>query len=461
MKDKNKDWKEQVKDVVEVLDISEGTEKKEEEVEKTPNKEEVEAKEVEVAQEGNSNKEQKESEISAKGENDTTSVKPEEQQETKEENKSEESEESEEKEVSLTLDDELENEGITLHDKLDDSKQAKVEVLAQEVKDRHSIIFFGSRAQEAINRVSESMLEGVKSKDLGYAGENLTKLVTTLKGFDIDELDPTKKQGFLSKIFGFASPVEKFLAKYDDVRVQIDKIVDDLEDKKSKLLVDVTSLERLYKANMEFIKDLDDYIAAGAYKVKELNSELLSLESDAKGNKKLEKRLGIRDKRALITALEARVHDLKLSRMVALQSLPSIRLIQDNNKTLVEKINSTMVNTLPLWKNQLAQAVTIFRSKKASESIKAAQDFTNELLEENAKKLKEATKEITEQANRGVFDIESIKKANKTLIDSINESLDITYKAKKARKEAEIELVKIEDQLKNALVAAEKRKIKA
>ena len=368
---------------------------------------------------------------------------------------------SEEKEIIPTLEDELKNEGIALHDELDEAKQAKVEVLAGEVKDRHSIIFFGSRAQEAINRVSESMLEGVKSKDLGYAGENLTNLVTTLKGFDIDELDPTKKQGFFSKIFGFASPVEKFLAKYDDVRVQIDKIVDDLEDKKSKLLVDVTSLERLYKANMEFIKDLDDYIAAGAYKVKELSSELLSLEDDAKGDKKLEKRLGIRDKRALITALEARVHDLKLSRMVALQSLPSIRLIQDNNKTLVEKINSTMVNTLPLWKNQLAQAVTIFRSKKASESIKAAQDFTNELLEENANKLKEATKEITEQANRGVFDIESIKKANKTLIDSINESLDITFKAKKARKDAEIELVKIEDQLKEALVAAEKRKIKA
>ena len=360
-----------------------------------------------------------------------------------------------------TLDEELKKEGIALYDELDDAKQAKIEVLAKEVKDRHSIIFFGSKAQEAINRVSESMLEGVKSKDLGYAGENLNKLVTTLKGFDIEELDPTKKQGFFSKLFGFASPVEKFLAKYDDVRVQIDKIVDDLEDKKSKLLVDVTSLERLYKANLEFIKDLDDYIVAGAYKLKELESELKQLEEEAKGDKKLEKRLGIRDKRALITALEARVHDLKLSRVVALQSLPSIRLIQDNDKTLVEKINSTMVNTLPLWKNQLAQAVTIFRSKKASESIKAAQDFTNELLEENAKKLKEATKEITEQANRGVFDIESIKKANKTLIDSINESLDITYKAKQARKDAEVELVKIEDQLKEALVAAEKRKIKA
>jgi len=358
------------------------------------------------------------------------------------------------------LEEEVKKEGIELHKDLDEAKQAKIEILADEIKDRHSVIFFGARAQEAINRVSESMLQGVKSKDLGYAGENLNQLVTTLKGFDIDELDPTKKQGFFSKIFGFASPVQRFLSKYDEVRVQIDKIVDDLEEKKSKLLTDITALERLYKANYEFIKDLDQYIAAGVYKLKVLNEELKELEKEAQGSPKLEKKLGVRDKRALITALEARVHDLKLSRVVALQSLPSIRLIQDNNKTLVEKINSTLVNTLPLWKNQLAQAVTIFRSKKASESIKAANDFTNELLEENAKKLKEATKEITEQANRGVFDIESIKKANKTLIESINESLEITTKAKAARRKAEEELQEIEKQLHEALVAAEKRKIK-
>ncbi|HIO91131.1 MAG TPA: toxic anion resistance protein, partial [Campylobacterales bacterium] len=170
-------------------------------------------------------------------------------------------------------------------------------------------------------------------------------------------------------------------------------------------------------------------------------------------------KLGVRDKRALITALEARVYDLKLSRTVALQALPSIRLIQDNNKTLVEKINSTIVNTLPLWKNQLAQAVTIYRSKKASESIKAAQDFTNELLEGNAKKLQEANKEVTQQAQRGVFDIESVRKANETLIATINESLDITNAAKVKRAEAEKELLDIERQLHDALVAAEKRKL--
>jgi len=366
----------------------------------------------------------------------------------------------EQKDPIVALEEDMKKEGIELHQDLDEAKQAKIEILAGEIKDRHSVIFFGARAQEAINRVSESMLEGVKSKELGYAGENLTQLVTTLKGFDIDELDPTKKQGFFSKIFGFASPVQRFLSKYDEVRVQIDKIVDDLEEKKSKLLTDITALERLYKANYEFIKDLDQYIAAGILKLKELNQELKELEKEAQGSAKLEKKLGVRDKRALITALEARVHDLKLSRVVALQSLPSIRLIQDNNKTLVEKINSTLVNTLPLWKNQLAQAVTIFRSKKASESIKAANDFTNELLEENAKKLKEATKEITEQANRGVFDIESVKKANQTLIESINESLDITAKAKDARRKAEEELQQIEKQLQDALVAAEKRKIK-
>ena len=376
----------------------------------------------------------------------------------------EKEEESESKEIELeevekTLEENLLEAGIKIYEERDDISQTKLEILSEDVTDRHSIIFFGAKAQENINKVSEHMLRGVQSKDLGYAGDNLNNLVSTLKGFDIDELDPTRKQGFLSKMFGFASPVTKFLSSYDTVRVQIDKIVDNLEEKKTNLLTDITSLERLYNANLSFIDDLDTYIAAGAYKVKALGANLLSLEEEAQGSKKLEKKLGVRDKRALITALEARVYDLKLSRTVALQALPSIRLIQDNNKTLVEKINSTIVNTLPLWKNQLAQAVTIYRSKKASESIKAAQDFTNELLEGNAKKLQEANKEVTQQAQRGVFDIESVRKANETLIATINESLDITNAAKVKRAEAEKELLNIERQLHDALVAAEKRKL--
>jgi len=379
----------------------------------------------------------------------------------KEPEKEEESESKEIKpeEVEKTLEENLLEDGIKIYEERDDISQTKLEILSEDVTDRHSVIFFGAKAQENINKVSEHMLRGVQSKDLGYAGDNLNNLISTLKGFDIDKLDPTRKQGFLSKMFGFASPVTKFLSSYDTVRVQIDKIVDNLEEKKTNLLTDITSLERLYNANLSFIDDLDTYIAAGAYKVKALSANLLSLEEEAQGSKKLEKKLGVRDKRALITALEARVYDLKLSRTVALQALPSIRLIQDNNKTLVEKINSTIVNTLPLWKNQLAQAVTIYRSKKASESIKAAQDFTNELLEGNAKKLQEANKEVTQQAQRGVFDIESVRKANETLIATINESLDITNAAKVKRAEAEKELLDIERQLHDALVAAEKRKL--
>ena len=487
----NEEWKKEMEGMVEVVDIndkkvelkeksqdlintaSESENEQNEQNEQTTDKTEV-AEEKEVQEEQSvkndvpSDEEIKDEEKESQDEIiEAEAVEKEEEAkaETKEselptENEIDNEVEVEEKDPITRLEEDMKKEGVELHQDLDEAKQAKIEILAGEIKDRHSIIFFGARAQEAINRVSESMLQGVKSKELGYAGENLNQLVTTLKGFDIDELDPTKKQGFFSKLFGFASPVQRFLSKYDEVRVQIDKIVDDLEEKKSKLLTDITALERLYKANYEFIKDLDQYIAAGIYKLKILNEELKELEKEAKGNAKLEKKLGVRDKRALINALEARIHDLKLSRVVALQSLPSIRLIQDNNKTLVEKINSTLVNTLPLWKNQLAQAVTIFRSKKASESIKAANDFTNELLEENAKKLKEATKEITEQANRGVFDIESVKKANQTLIESINESLDITNKAKEARRKAEEELEQIERQLHEALVAAEKRKIK-
>ncbi|HIO91188.1 MAG TPA: hypothetical protein EYG69_05395, partial [Campylobacterales bacterium] len=216
----------------------------------------------------------------------------------KEPEKEEESESKEIKpeEVEKTLEENLLEDGIKIYEERDDISQTKLEILSEDVTDRHSVIFFGAKAQENINKVSEHMLRGVQSKDLGYAGDNLNNLISTLKGFDIDKLDPTRKQGFLSKMFGFASPVTKFLSSYDTVRVQIDKIVDNLEEKKTNLLTDITSLERLYNANLSFIDDLDTYIAAGAYKVKVLSANLLSLEEEAQGSKKLEKKLGVRDK---------------------------------------------------------------------------------------------------------------------------------------------------------------------
>jgi uncharacterized protein YaaN involved in tellurite resistance len=351
----------------------------------------------------------------------------------------------------------LEEDGIVLFEKSSQIDQTKMELVAREIniKDPHSVIFFGASAQENINRVSESMLEGVKNKDLGSAGDSLNHLVASIKGFDVDALNPNQKQNFISKMLGFASPITKFIGKYEDVRQQIDTVTDELEQHKTQLLTDITSLDRLYDVNFEYFKELELYIAAGVHKLEELDTELIpKLQKEAGESKKMIKALGLKDIKATRDDLERRVHDLRLSRQVAMQSLPSIRLVQENDKALITKISSTLVNTVPLWKNQLAQTITIYRSGEAAKSVKEATDLTNELLEQNAENLQEVNREVRTQVERGVYDIESIKKANETLIATIQESIEIANKGQEARHTAEVELVKVEDQLRTALLAA-------
>lgn len=340
-------------------------------------------------------------------------------------------------------------------------QQTKIELLTKEIdiKDPSSIIFFGARAQEQINSVSDSMLEGVKNKDLGSSGDGLTALVTAIKGFDVDALNPNVQQGFFSKLLGFASPAVKFLGKYEDVRGQVDKITDDLEQHKTQLLTDITALDRLYDVNFDYFNDLELYIAAGVHKLKELDEQIIpKLTQEAGTSKKLANTLGLNDIIATRNDLERRVHDLRLTRQVAMQALPSIRMVQENDKNLISKINSTLVNTVPLWKNQLAQTITIYRSAQAAESVKNATDLTNDLLRENAKNLKDANAAVRTEVERGVYDIESIKMANQTLIDTLAESLEIAQKGKETRAAAEAELLKIEAQLQDALLAASKKK---
>jgi len=336
-------------------------------------------------------------------------------------------------------------------------EQTKIELLAKEINihDSHSVIFFGSRAQEQINSVSDSMLEGVRNKDLGSSGDSLNSLVTAIKGFDVEALNPNVKQGFFAKLFGFASPAVKFLGKYDEVRGQVEKITDDLEQHKTQLLTDITALDRLYDVNFDYFNDLEMYIAAGVYKLKLLDNEIIpKLEAEIGENKKMAKTLGLNSVIATRNDLERRVHDLRLTRQVAMQALPSIKMVQENDKNLISKINSTLVNTVPLWKNQLAQTITIYRSAEAAKSVKNATDLTNDLLVENAKNLKSANAAVRTEVERGVYDIEAIKIANQTLIETLSESLDIAQKGKETREVAEKELLAIEAQLKDALLAA-------
>jgi len=335
----------------------------------------------------------------------------------------------------------------------DEETKVKRAVSELDISDRSSVIYFGSKAQEKLDEISNRMIEGIQNKDLGQAGGALNKIVASIRGFDLDELDPNQKVSWWKKLLGGADPMVKFVQGYEEVRDQIDMTTNELERHKSQLMTDIVSLDKLYEANLEYFRNLELYIQAGEEKLKIMETtdipeyEAKTSEGDMLAIQNLKDLRNFRDD------LERRVQDLRLSRQVSMQSLPSIRLVQENNKSLVNKISSTLVNTVPLWKNQLAQTVTIFRSHSAAKAIKGATDLSNELLEKNAEGLREANKEVRTQMERGVFDMESIKKANNTLIETLNDSLKIADEGKKARDEALVELQKSESELKEALLA--------
>ncbi|CAA6816227.1 MAG: Tellurite resistance protein [uncultured Sulfurovum sp.] len=318
---------------------------------------------------------------------------------------------------------------------------------------RTSIIYFGASAQEELDDISNRMIDGVKNKDTGAAGAVLNEMVAVIKGFDIEELNPNKKLPWYSKLMGGTKPLTKFMQGYEEVRDQIDMIANNLETHKSTLMKDVVSLDKLYEANLEYFRTLEIYIEAGEIKKTELVEKILPDYVSKAESSEMMAIQELKEIRAFGDDLERRVHDLRLSRQVTMQSLPSIRLIQENDKSLINKISSTLVNTVPLWRNQLAQTVTIFRSHESAKALKDAADLTNELLEKNAEGLRDANREVRTQMERGVFDIESIKVANDTLIATLNDSLQIAEEGKQARVKALVELENTEQELKTALLA--------
>ncbi len=330
--------------------------------------------------------------------------------------------------------------------------------------DSNSIIGFGSRAQAELQEISQAMLSDVRNKDVGPAGDSLREIVTAIRGFSVSELDVRRKRSWWERLTGKLAPAAQFAARYETVQGQIDKITDNLLSHEHKLLKDIKSLDLLYEKTLAFYDELALYIAAGEEKLKQLDeTEIPAMEKAVDAAPEAEQILKaqeLRDMRAARDDLERRVHDLKLTRQVTMQSLPSIRLVQENDKSLVTKINSTLVNTVPLWETQLAQAVTIQRSAEAAKAVREASDLTNELLTANAANLREANKVVREEMERGVFDIEAIKTANAELIATIEESLQIADEGKARRAAAEDELKKMETELRDTLSSAKARKDK-
>ena len=322
--------------------------------------------------------------------------------------------------------------------------------------DTNSIIFFGSQAQQEMSTVSADMLEGVRNKDAGPAGDALTKMVGALDGIDLGLIDPNKNRGFFSNLFSNArGRLTKFKSKYDHVETQIDNIIIDLEGHKTTMLTDIEKLDRLYDANLDYFHDLEAWILAGEEELAHTDAEVLpALRAKAEETGEMLDAQAVRDMQAARDDLERRVHDLKLTRQVTMQSLPSIRLVQENDKALVNKINSVVVNTVPLWQQQLAQAIAIFNSRQTGKAVEAANDLTNELLKNNADNLQVANREVREQIERGVYDVGVVQAANDTLIATIQESLQIAEEAKVKRREAETAMQQMEHELKETLRAA-------
>ena len=331
-----------------------------------------------------------------------------------------------------------------------------------DMTDTQSIVSFGSNAQAELQEISQAMLADVRNKDVGPAGDSLRGIVSTIRGFSVSELDVRRERSWWEKLLGRAAPFAKFTAKFEKVQGQIDKITDDLLKHEHTLLKDIKSLDLLYDKTLQFYDELALYIAAGEEKLQSIDStDIPAKEAEvlaAPENDQVMKAQELRDLRAARDDLERRVHDLKLTRQVTMQSLPSIRLVQENDKSLVTKINSTLVNTVPLWETQLAQAVTIQRSAEAAAAVRDANDLTNELLTSNAKNLRESNKLIREEMERGVFDIDAVKQANADLIGTIQESLQIADEGKAKRAAAEAELKKMEADLRDTLASAKARR---
>ncbi len=349
---------------------------------------------------------------------------------------------------------------------LDDAPAPQAEAIRTrmaelDMKNTQSIISFGSSAQAELQVISQEMLAGVKNKDVGPAGDSLRDIVTTIRGFSVSELDVRRSRSWWEKLLGRAAPFANFVARFEEVQGQIDKVTTDLLGHEHALLKDIKSLDVLYEKTLNFYDELALYIAAGEAKIKDLDAtDIPAKEAEVKAAPEAQQVMEaqeLRDLRSARDDLERRVHDLKLTRQVTMQSLPSIRLVQENDKSLVTKINSTLVNTVPLWETQLAQAVTIQRSREAAESIRAANDLTNDLLTKNAENLQETNRIVRTEMERGVFDIAAVQKANATLIATINESLAIADDGKAKRAAAEVELKRMETELRDTLASAKAR----
>ncbi len=333
---------------------------------------------------------------------------------------------------------------------LTEEERRTVDAFAKQIDLTNSslVLQYGAGTQKKMADFSESALENVRSKDLGEVGDLLSGVVRELKSFDEEE-----EKGFFGIFKKASNKIESMKAKYAKAETNVNEIIKVLEKHQVQLLKDTALLDKMYDLNLTYFKELSMYILAGKKKLQEVrDGELAQLTAKAQASGLPEDAQAAKDLDSMCNRFEKKIHDLELTRMISIQTAPQIRLVQNNDTLMVEKIQSTIVNTIPLWKSQMVLALGVEHSTQAAAAQREVTDMTNELLRKNAEKLKMATIDTAKESERGIVDIETLKATNESLISTLDEVMNIQKEGRQKRAEAEAELRTMENELKTKLL---------
>ena len=349
---------------------------------------------------------------------------------------------------------EIKAEAEAIQVQLTAEEQQMVEAFAAQIDitNTRQVLQYGAGSQKKIADFSESALNSVRTKDMGEVGQMLTDVVAQLKDFDEEE-----EKGFLGLFKRSSNKLANMKAKYDKAEANVDKICTALENHQITLLKDVAMLDKMYELNVNYFKELTMYILAGKQKLDQaMNVELPELVAKAEKSGLPEDTQAAKDFAQMCNRFEKKLHDLELTRTISLQMAPQIRLIQSNDTAMSDKIQSTLVNTIPLWKSQMVIAIGLNHSTEAAKAQREVSDMTNALLKKNAEALKMATVETAKESERGIVDIETLKATNQTLISTLDEVMKIQVEGREKRKAAELELQQIENEMRQKLLEMSK-----
>ena len=336
----------------------------------------------------------------------------------------------------------------------DEEKQAIDEFVAKvDVNDTTQILQYGAGAQTKISQFSDNILDNVKTKSAGEVGTLLSDLVIEIKDFDSDVPGGNRPQGLFGLFYDAKKQMEKLVNKYTKVQVNIEKIESQLEGHKMQMLKDITIFDAMYEKNLEYFKEISLYIIAGERKIKELREVVLpQLEKEARESNDQTDVQKVNDMNNLISRFEKKIYDLKTTRLISIQMAPQIRMIQNNDSELVEKIQSSLTNTIPLWKNQIVIALGITNAKNALGAQQKVSEMTNDMLKKNSELLKQGSIEIAKESERAIVDVETLQQTNRDIIETLDEVLRIQAEGRTKRVEAEKQLVSLESELKSKLL---------